>query len=65
MESGSPKSRKSRQQLEAELLTSVQEAEREYRKVKGAAKEAARKKYERALHRFNTLVIDRKMPDGK
>lgn len=63
MESASHKRRKTRAQIEEELLDGVQQARKEFRAAAGERRKAAAKRYEAALRRFNTLVIDGKDPE--
>jgi hypothetical protein len=62
MPSASPQPQKSRQQLENELLKVVEEARKDLQQSTGSAKTTARIKYEKALRRFNELVLHDKIP---
>jgi len=63
MESGRPKRRKTRQQIEEELLATLRQAEHDMHKATGKCLPAARKAYQEALQRFNDFVIRCKTPE--
>jgi len=63
MSPSQPARRKTRQQVEEELLVAVYEAEHEMRKTTGKCLPPARKAYQDALKRFNDFVINGRLPE--
>jgi hypothetical protein len=59
--SGNPP-RKSRQELEAQLLAELKHAESEFQSAAPDQKDAAGERYRRVLERFNTLILGHKIP---
>ena len=57
--------RKSRQQIEQELLGAVEKAQRELQQCCGAAREEATTKFRLALKRLNDFAVDGKVPEEK
>jgi hypothetical protein len=60
-----PKKQKTKEKIEEELASALQEAEDDKNKATGKCVPPARKAYQEALKRFNDFVIDGKMPDEK
>ena len=54
----------SREELERRLLAELKSAENVFRNAAPDQKEKASERYRAALERFNSLVVDRKMPSG-
>ncbi len=50
------------QQMEADLLTKLREAEAEFKQASAEQKEQASERYRRALEQFSRQVLDRRFP---
>lgn len=57
-----PDDRRLREQLEAQLLAELKQAELAFQNAPPDQKEAVAERYRQALQRFNDLILDRKPP---